>query len=113
MSNADVLGMDEEAAEALLLSTFGPGKPEKILYDLVYEKDEGESTSKLSRDSKNPTQQNYERDFGTMKTSNMKYGYKLSLNPHSKPDNARIPVIRTTFYRPAQVPLKSYDPSNP
>ena len=33
----------------------------QILYDLVYEKDEGISSSKLYRDTKNPTQINYER----------------------------------------------------
>jgi len=76
------------------------------LYDLVYEKEEGASTSKLARDSKNPTQLGAERDFGSFKTMNMKYGYKLHDNAHSKPEHARIPIIRTTFYRPAKIPMQ-------
>jgi hypothetical protein len=47
-----------------------------------------------------------EQNFGQRTTANMKYGYKLELNPHSKPEKARIPFVRTTFYRGSGVPLK-------
>jgi hypothetical protein len=111
------------------------------LYDRINAHEEGQSVSKISRDSHNPTMKSYDRvsvasfgtfdarmlsaqvmldaclgsdwfllgcsqNFGQRTTANMKYGYKLELNPHSKPENARIPFVRTTFYRGSGVPLK-------
>lgn len=107
LGRADILGMSEEEVMELLkkMETL-PNPDQPALYDRINAHEEGQSVSKISRDSHNPTMKSYDRNFGQRTTANMKYGYKLELNPHSKPENARIPFVRTTFYRGSGVPLK-------
>lgn len=107
IGRADILGMSEEEVMELLqkMETL-PNPDELSLYDRINANEEGQSVSKISRDSHNPTMKSYDRNFGQRKTANMSIGYKLELNPHIKPDNARVQVVRNTFYRGSGVPLK-------
>eukprot|EP00238_Polyblepharides_amylifera_P000884 CAMPEP_0196571640 /NCGR_PEP_ID=MMETSP1081-20130531/1787_1 /TAXON_ID=36882 /ORGANISM="Pyramimonas amylifera, Strain CCMP720" /LENGTH=245 /DNA_ID=CAMNT_0041888661 /DNA_START=152 /DNA_END=889 /DNA_ORIENTATION=- len=81
------------------------------LYDLVYEKDnDAQSFAKQqqnARDTKNPTQLGKERDFGTYQTSSMSFGYGVEECEHEKPMYARLPIVQSTFYRPAKIPMNS------
>ena len=57
------------------------------------------------RDSKNPTQISWERDFGTMRTSAHSIGHGIDRAEHGKPQFARLPIVESTFYRPQGVPI--------
>mmetsp|Transcript_4366 Transcript_4366/g.5851 ORF Transcript_4366/g.5851 Transcript_4366/m.5851 type:complete len:243 (-) Transcript_4366:837-1565(-) len=82
-----------------------PTKFRPCLYDLVYESEDNTSASRLAKDTKNPTSLSKARDFGQTKTSSMKYGYNIQKCAHGKPEHARIPIVRSTFYRPSKIPL--------
>ena len=57
------------------------------------------------RDSKNPTQISWERDFGAMRTSAHAIGHGIDQAEHGKPQFARLPIVESTFYRPQGVPI--------
>lgn len=81
------------------------------LYDLVYEKEDTkdmfEKQQLNSRDTKNPTHLTKNRNFGTYQTSSMLYGYGIDEEPHDKPTFARLPIIQSSFYRPAKIPMNA------
>lgn len=73
--------------------------PLQFLYDLVFDKDDPNCSgaSKTHRDTRNRTMKSKDRDLGNTMTTNA-----LTYTPpanFSKPDYARKPVIRDTFYR--------------
>mmetsp|Transcript_24638 Transcript_24638/g.67143 ORF Transcript_24638/g.67143 Transcript_24638/m.67143 type:complete len:243 (-) Transcript_24638:467-1195(-) len=83
--------------------TQGHDEPETFLYDLVFDKDDPNfiGASKTHRDTKNRTMQSKDRNLGQTMTTNA-----LTYTPPSdfvKPDYARKPVIRDTFYRGTNV----------
>jgi hypothetical protein len=83
-----------------------------MLFDLIFETDKTddatlfEKNKMTSRDTKNHTKHSYERDFGTYTTASMNYGIGIAEEEHIKPTYARLPIIKSTFYRPGKVPLK-------
>lgn len=85
-------------------------KPAKLLFDLVYDGDEAYPTavknSMISgRDTKNPTQLSWGRKYGAQKTSSNDIGYGIHEAHHGKPEYARIPLVKSTFYRPSTIPI--------
>jgi len=71
----------------------------QFLYDLVFDKDDPNfiGASKTHRDTRNRTMQSKDRNLGDTMTTNA-----LTYTPPEdfiKPDYARKPVIRDTFYR--------------
>lgn len=72
----------------------------QLLYDLVFEKaadPKSPASSKTHRDTKNATMLSHERNLGGQLTTN-----KLAFSPPTdfdKPEFARKPLIRDTFYR--------------
>ena len=79
------------------------------LYDLVYETKASDAgyfgSSKQARDTKNPTQLDAKRHMGTYKTSAQMYGHNIDKTEHSKPDFARVQIVRQTFYRHTSIPF--------
>jgi len=78
-------------------------EPESFLYDLVFERDNPRSigASKTHRDTMNRTQLSHERHLGdTLTTNTLVYTPPTEF---TKPDHARRPVIRDTFYRKTNV----------
>jgi len=85
-------------------------KQKPNLYDLVYDGNEAYPTavknSMISgRDTKNPTQLSWERNLGQSKLSSQEYGYGIDTAAHGKPEFARIPLVKSTFYRPSTIPI--------
>eukprot|EP00239_Pterosperma_sp_CCMP1384_P001852 CAMPEP_0197848796 /NCGR_PEP_ID=MMETSP1438-20131217/10085_1 /TAXON_ID=1461541 /ORGANISM="Pterosperma sp., Strain CCMP1384" /LENGTH=258 /DNA_ID=CAMNT_0043461213 /DNA_START=140 /DNA_END=916 /DNA_ORIENTATION=+ len=72
-----------------------PAKP--FLYDLL-DKEEEDYPNKCPRDTKNPTWTSKERDFGIFYPTSQQYGWGVEDEPHTKPQYARIPIVRTSFY---------------
>jgi hypothetical protein len=75
----------------------------QLLYDLVFEKDDPKfsGASKTHRDTKNRTQLTLDRTLGDkMTTMNLAY---QSPTEHTKPEYARKPLIRDTFYRKTNI----------
>jgi hypothetical protein len=83
-----------------------------MLFDLIFETDKTddetlfEKNKMTTRDTKNPTKHSYDRNFGTYATAAMNYGIGIAEEEHAKPTYARLPIIKSTFYRPGKVPLK-------
>lgn len=79
------------------------------LYDLVYETKDSDAgyfgSSKQARDTKNPTLLGTKRHLGIYKTSAQMYGENIAVTEHSKPDFARVQVLKSTFYRPTSIPF--------
>uniref|UniRef100_A0A7S0YM86 Flagellar associated protein n=1 Tax=Polytomella parva TaxID=51329 RepID=A0A7S0YM86_9CHLO len=74
-------------------------EPELLLYDLVFEKEDPNFTgaSKTHRDTKNRTQLTKDRNLGSMSTTTaLTY---TAPTEHTKPDYARKPIVRDTFFR--------------
>jgi len=87
-------------------------KPAAPLYDLVYDGDEPYPTAvknsmSAGRDTQNPTQLTWGREYGKMTTSSMEIGYGVDAEPHDKPQFARVPIVRSTFYRRKNIPVQS------
>jgi len=85
-------------------------KKKPNLYDLVYDGDEAYPTAVKNsmvsgRDTKNPTQLGWERNLGQAKLSSQEYGYGIEAAEHGKPEFARIPLVKSTFYRPSTIPI--------
>lgn len=81
-----------------------------LLYDLVFDGEDAYPTAVRDsmiegRDSKNPTQISWERDFGAMRTSAHAIGHGIDQAEHGKPQFARLPIVESTFYRPQGVPI--------
>lgn len=81
-----------------------------LLYDSVFDGEDAYPTAVRDsmiegRDSKNPTQISWERDFGTMRTSAHSIGHGIDQAEHGKPQFARLPIVESTFYRPQGVPI--------
>jgi len=81
-----------------------------LLFDLVYDGNDAYPTavknSMISgRDTKNPTQLSWGRHYGQLKTSSNDIGYGINDALHGKPQFARIPLVKTTFYRPSTIPI--------
>jgi len=95
--------------EALAKTSTRAFNEKPFLYDLVYEKDDGKSTSKLARDTKNPTVLSTERQFGMQTRSSAAVGQRIWTKSHGKPDHARCPIIKSTFFRPSKVPFACLD----
>jgi len=104
----------KEAMEQEIEAGGGPStiktKTKPNLYDLVYDGDDAYPTavknSMISgRDTKNPTQLSWNRDNGGQKLSSQDYGYGIDSANHGKPEFARIPIIKSTFYRPSSIPI--------
>lgn len=75
--------------------------PLQFLYDLVFDKDDPNfsGASKTHRDTRNRTMQSKDRNLGDTMTTNA-----LTYTPPTefvKPDYARKPVVKDTFYRGA------------
>mmetsp|Transcript_18215 Transcript_18215/g.21862 ORF Transcript_18215/g.21862 Transcript_18215/m.21862 type:complete len:240 (-) Transcript_18215:92-811(-) len=68
------------------------------LYDLLDRNDSG-FPMKCPRDTKNPTITSNERNYGTWKTTSQLFGYGVEGQAHEKPEYARIPIVKKTFYR--------------
>lgn len=81
----------------------GP-RPVKPLFDLMDREEEG-FPMKCSRDTKNPTTVSLDRDYGNYKTSSQQVGYGINRAEHTKPTHARIPYVKSTFYRSQGVGL--------
>lgn len=88
-------------------------KRKVFLYDLVYEKEDTNTTgaSKIARDTKNKTHLTYERDFGSYRTTSMIA--HASPQEFNKPTYARKPVVRDTFYRKTNIFFPSDAAANP
>ena len=72
-----------------------------MLYDLVFEKPEAQVQIKTHRDTKNPTKITRERRMGdALTTTKLAFG---APEEHIKPEYARKPIVRDTFYRPTVV----------
>lgn len=101
----------ELEAEMLRLTKKTDRRPQDDvdLYDLVYEtrnSDQGFfGSSKQARDTKNPTLLDTQRHMGTYKTSAMMYGHNIDKTEHTKPDFARVQIVRSTFYRHTSIPF--------
>jgi len=88
---------------ALLNTTTLLDKPKPMLFDLLFGKDDNtvDGSSKVARDTKNPTQLSVARDLGTYRTT--------TTMAHAPPENfekpqfARKPVVRDTFFRKTNV----------
>eukprot|EP00218_Dolichomastix_sp_CCMP3274_P010461 CAMPEP_0170143574 /NCGR_PEP_ID=MMETSP0033_2-20121228/11727_1 /TAXON_ID=195969 /ORGANISM="Dolichomastix tenuilepis, Strain CCMP3274" /LENGTH=245 /DNA_ID=CAMNT_0010380031 /DNA_START=44 /DNA_END=781 /DNA_ORIENTATION=+ len=81
-----------------------------LLFDLVYDGNEANPTavknSMISgRDTKNPTQLSWNRSYGQLKPSSQDVGYGIHSAHHGKPQFARIPLVKSTFYRPSSIPI--------
>lgn len=77
--------------------------PPQFLYDLVFEKDDPHfsGASKTHRDTKNRTMHTHDRNTGAQATT-----HNLAYQPptdFSKPEHARKPLIRDTFYRKTNI----------
>lgn len=78
--------------------------PAQFLYDTVFDKEDPNfrGASKTHRDTQNPTMQTKDRFLGDSITTNaLTYGPPTDFQ---KPDYARKPLIRDTFYRGVFVP---------
>lgn len=73
------------------------------LYDLIHEKDDPkfDGASKTHRDTRNPTQLGKNRAFGTLSTTSL-IAFTAPTEFH-KPDYARKPIVRSTFYRKTNI----------
>ena len=75
------------------------------LFDLVYNDTRfdvsNSGASKVARDTKNPTLLSHSRNFGTMRTTSM-ISHQAP-ESFSKPQYARKPVVKDTFYRKTNV----------
>jgi len=81
-----------------------------LLFDLVYDGNDAYPTavknSMISgRDTKNPTQLSWGRNYGSLKPSSCDVGYGIHEAHHGKPEFARIPLVKSTFYRPSTIPI--------
>jgi len=108
-----------EALEEELASTTPSGsgataakqlKEKPLLFDLVYDGNDAYPTavknSMISgRDTKNPTQLSWNREYGNNKLSSHDVGYGINEAVHGKPEFARIPLVKSTFYRPSTIPI--------
>ena len=68
-------GDDEQAAPA---SPASPGGRKKLLYDLVFDNGSAPAVKhsmRAGRDTNNPTQLSWKRDFGTLRLSSQDVGY--------------------------------------
>ena len=80
--------------------------PKGFLYDKVFEKeDTSDGFSKQARDTQNPTQLSTKRQYGSVQTASMNVGYGIDHADHSKPQFARVPLVKSTFYRASGVPF--------
>eukprot|EP00232_Nephroselmis_pyriformis_P003042 CAMPEP_0182912170 /NCGR_PEP_ID=MMETSP0034_2-20130328/37367_1 /TAXON_ID=156128 /ORGANISM="Nephroselmis pyriformis, Strain CCMP717" /LENGTH=233 /DNA_ID=CAMNT_0025048823 /DNA_START=66 /DNA_END=767 /DNA_ORIENTATION=+ len=83
-----------------------PVKPRGFLYDKVFEKeDHADGFSKQARDTQNPTLLSTKRAYGSVQTASMNVGYGIDHADHSKPQFARVPLVKSTFYRASGVPF--------
>lgn len=87
-----------------------PKGPKPLLFDLVYDGNEAYPTavknSMISgRDTKNPTQLSWGRNYGGHKPASQDIGYGIHSAVHGKPEFARIPLVKSTFYRPSTIPI--------
>ena len=86
-----------------------PPKDKPLLFDLVFDEAQRPTAvpnSMISgRESKNPTQCSWERNYGQTRTSSMDFGYGIEQAPHGKPQFARMPVLEATVYRPCAIPI--------
>lgn len=83
-------------------------KPAKLLFDLVYDSDDPQQQERVKHtksDTKNPTRLSYNRNYGPSKTSSNDIGYGIHEAHHGKPEFARIPLVKSTFYRPSTIPI--------
>lgn len=76
----------------------------KTLYDMVYTGQEPYPTAirnsmVAGKDTQNPTQLSWEREYGEQKPLSRRYGEGITHVEHSKPQFARVPIVRNTFYR--------------
>jgi len=76
---------------------------ETFLYDLVFEKDDPnfKGASKTHRDTKNKTMLATDRNFGGQMTSHL-LSFQAPTD-FTKPEHARRPLIRDTFYRKTNI----------
>jgi hypothetical protein len=70
-----------------------------MLYDMVYDGQEPYSTAipntmVAGRDTQNPTQLTWERDFGAQKPMSKRYGEGITQVDHSKPQFARKSIVK-------------------
>lgn len=71
------------------------------LFDLVFEKPEKEVQIRTHRDTKNPTRTTKARNMGqALTTMTLAFG---APDDQSKPEHARKPIVRDTFYRPVKI----------
>ena len=88
-------------------------KAKSYLFDAVFEDYDTKSSgcSKVARDTCNPTLLGFNRDFGTMQTtSRMQHQPPVVFD---KPQYARKPVVRDTFYRKTNVFQSTKESANP
>mmetsp|Transcript_2052 Transcript_2052/g.3236 ORF Transcript_2052/g.3236 Transcript_2052/m.3236 type:complete len:243 (+) Transcript_2052:238-966(+) len=90
-----------------------PQEPETFLYDRVFDKEDPSfsGSSKVHRNTRNPTMLSHDRNFGAgMTTHNLTY---TPPSEFSKPEHAHKPLIRDSFFRNTNVfypPKCSADP---
>ncbi|KAK9824217.1 hypothetical protein WJX72_008614 [[Myrmecia] bisecta] len=99
---------DKDGTTTYLTASLQPAQEHQdedpvFLYDLVYEKEDNHKSgaSKVSRDTKNPTMLSHERKFGKYRTTTRIA--HTAPEEFSKPEYARRPLIRDTFYRRTNV----------
>lgn len=71
--------------------------PKPYLYDLL-DRNDKDYPNKCARDTKNPTLITHGRDFGTMTPSSHQIGWGVDNEPHTKPQFAKIPIVKSSFY---------------
>ena len=72
------LGLDGDDEQAAPASPASPGGRKKLLYDLVFDNGSAPAVKhsmRAGRDTNNPTQLSWKRDFGTLRLSSQDVGY--------------------------------------
>ncbi|KAG2497850.1 hypothetical protein HYH03_004117 [Edaphochlamys debaryana] len=77
--------------------------PELFMYDQVYEKEDPnfDGASRTHRDTKNKTMLSRDRELGEMITTT-KLAFQAP-SDHHKPEHARKPIVRETFFRKTNI----------
>ena len=74
-------------------------KQETATRDRLHVSEEDKQLQKLKKQTQNPTNLSKEREYGSYRTSTMLIGSTSDTADYEKPEFARKPVVKNTFYR--------------